>query len=252
MTKDNSHTSHRERLRNRFVRQGLTDFEPHQILELVLFYAIPRKDTNPIAHRLLKRFGTLADVFNAPITELVKIEGIGENAAVFLKMQHDLLLKYEESFHQPRLSLSSHKASVKFVEDRLRYLNHEEFHVVCLDCSLKLIKHLPMFKGSINSASVNLRELTSAILQIDTSAVIVAHNHPTGVAMPSQEDLELTEVLMTSLKYQDIELLDHIIVAGSSHYSFYSDGMILKLRHKINQKIPKLFVAQNTGDFDDE
>lgn len=249
MSKENLHINHRERLKERFLKEGLTGFLPHQVLELALFYAIPRKDTNPLAHKLLKQFGTLADVFNAPIEELRKVDGIGEHAAVFLKMQHGLFLKYRECLHQPRQSFKSHSLCTEFFEEQLRYLNTEEFHALCLDSGLRLIRHLPLFKGTVNSTTVNIRELTSKILMIDTAAVIVGHNHPSGVPHPSQDDVLLTETLLTSLKYQDIDLLDHIIISPQGNFSFYKSRQLQQLKEKINSKIPRLFAAQDTGDF---
>lgn len=252
MTKEkNLHESHRQRLKKRFLKDGLHTFEEHQVLELALFYAVPRKDTNPIAHMLLQRFGSIAGVLNAPVCELIKIEGIGENAAVFLKMQHGLLLKYQSSYHEDKINLSSHKSCINYIAEKMKYLNHEEFHILCLDSSLKLIKYLPMFKGTVNAASINLRELTAKVLELDSSAIVIAHNHPSGVAYPSPEDLNITEVLLTALKYQDIELLDHLIITNKGHYSMLSDNRISELKNKINTKIPKLFIAEKLGGFSD-
>lgn len=251
MAKENLHINHRNRLKNRFLQEGLESFEDHQVLELALFFAIPRKDTNPIAHRLLKRFGSLAGVFNAPVSELVKVEGMGEHAAVFLKMQHGLLLKYQASFHEEKPNLSSHRECMRLVHERMKYLNHEEFHVLCLDSSMRLIKYLPLFKGTVNSATVNLREVTSKVLELDAAAIVVAHNHPSGVAYPSPEDLGVTESLLIALKYQDVELLDHMICTSTNCYSMLKDNKISELKQKINSRIPRLFVAQKTGGFTD-
>ncbi len=247
----NLHESHRQRLKARFLKEGLSSFEEHQVLEMALFYALPRKDTNPVAHLLLERFGSIAGVLNAPLAELLKVKGIGESAALFLKMQHGLLLRYQSNYNDKKINLSSHKSCIEFIEQKMKYLNHEEFHLMCLDSSLKLIKYIPMFKGTVNAASINLRELTSSILLLDGSAAVIAHNHPSGVAYPSQEDMEITEVLLTALKYQDIELLDHIIVTSKGHYSMLSDNKISELKNKINNKIPRLFVAENIGGFKD-
>jgi DNA repair protein RadC len=247
----NLHESHRERLKSRFLREGLSTFDEHQVLEMALFYAIPRKDTNPLAHTLLERFGSLSGVFNAPVSELVKIKGIGENAAVFLKMQNGLLLRYQSSYNDERINLSSHRLCVEYIEQKMKYLNHEEFHILCLDASLKLIKYLPMFKGTINAATVNLRELTSKLLQLDVSAVVVAHNHPSGLPYPSKEDIDITETLLCALKYQDIELLDHVIITSKAHYSMMADDKINELKNKINARIPKLFIAQKVKEFDE-
>ena len=249
MAKENPHLNHRERLKERFMQFGLEGFEPHQVLELALFFAIPRKDTNPIAHRLLKRFGSLADVFNAPAAELIKVEGIGQHAALFLKLQHGLLLRYQQCLHTPRTSFQQHNNCVSFFTEKMMYLAQEEFQVLCLDASLRLIKHLTLFRGTVNSTSVNLRDFTAQVLWLDTAAVIVAHNHPSGVAAPSPDDMLLTETLLMSLKYQDIDLLDHIIISPQGYYSFYKQNIIQQLKEKINLKVPKLFAAQKTGDF---
>lgn len=224
-------------------------FEEHQVLELLLFFALPRKDTNPIAHRLLKKFGSIAGVFNAPLSELQSVEGVGEHAALLIKMQHSLLFKYQQSYHKEKLNLSSHKMCVNYIYEKMRYLNHEEFHILCLDSSLNLIRYLPMFKGTVNAAGVNIRQITQKVLSLDCAAVVAAHNHPSGTAYPSFEDIELTEILLTALKYQDVELLDHIIITSRAHYSMLADNKIAELKEKINTKIPKLFIAQKTGGF---
>lgn len=248
----NLHASHRSRLKSRFLKEGLSSFEEHQVLEMALFYALPRIDTNPLAHLLLQKFGNIAGVLNAPMSELLKVKGIGKNAAIFLKMQHGLLLRYQSSYHEEKINLSNHRLCVEYIERKMKYLNHEEFHIMCLDSSLRLIKYLPLFKGTVNATSVNLRELTTNVLQLDASAVVIAHNHPSGIAYPSLEDVEVTEVMLTALKYQDIDLLDHIIITSKSNYSMLKDNKISELKNKINSKIPKLFVAQKTGGFNFE
>lgn len=247
--RENLHQNHRQRLKNRFLSEGMDAFEEHQALELLLFFALPRKDTNPIAHRLLKKFGSIAGVFNAPLSELQNVEGVGEHAALLIKMQHSLLLKYQQSYHNEKLNLSSHKMCINYIYEKMKYLNHEEFHILCLDSSLNLIKYIPMFKGTINAASINIRQLTAKVLSLDCAALVVAHNHPSGTAYPSFEDIELTEILLTALKYQDIELLDHIIITSKAHYSMLTDNRIAELKERINNKIPKLFIAQKTGGF---
>lgn len=250
MTKDkNLHVSHRKRLKTRFLKDGLSSFDEHQVLEMALFYALPRRDTNPVAHILLERFGSISGVLNAPIAELIKVKGIGESAAVFLKMQHGLLMRYQTSYTQEKINLTNHRQCVEYIESNMKYLNHEEFHILCLDASLCLIKYIPMFKGTVNAANINLRELTSNVLMLDSSAVVVAHNHPSGVAYPSQEDIDITEALLTALKYQEIDLLDHIIITCKGNYSMLKDNKISELKEKINNKIPRLFVAQKTKDF---
>lgn len=249
MSKENLHLQHRDRLKQRFLEHGLDSFEPHQILELILFFAIPRKDTNPIAHNLLKRFGSLAEVFNAPASELEKVDGIGPHASMFLKVQHSLFLKYHEIQSEKKLDLKKHDACVDFIKQKLKYLNREEFHITCVDNKLQLIRHLPLFKGNVNSAVINIRELTAKVLETDASAVIISHNHPSGYPQPSEEDEYITETLMLSLKYQDVELLEHIIIAGEEHYSFHKNGKMSKYRENINKKIPRLFVAQPNGGF---
>lgn len=245
----NLHLEHRQRMKKRFLAEGLDNFEEHQVLEMLLFFVLPRMYTNPVAHRLLEKFGSIAGTFNAPITELEKVKGIGHNAAVFLKMQHGLLLKYQQSYHKEKLNLSSHKMCVNYIYEKMKYLNHEEFHLLCLDSSLNLIKYIPMFKGTINTTSINIRQLTAKVLALDSSAVVAAHNHPSGTAYPSFEDIELTEILLTALKYQDVEFLDHIIVTGRAHYSMLSDNKIAELKNRINSRTPKLFLAQKTGGF---
>jgi DNA repair protein RadC len=227
MGKDNLHSGHRERLRKRFLEEGLEAFDDHQVLELLLFYAIPRSDTNPIAHRLIKRFGGLSAVLEADSKDLATIEGMGENSAAFLSMLPQALRRYmrgKASKDSPKLN-DPDKAA-KYVIPLMAGRTEEVFYVLCLDAQLKVNYAALISSGTVKEAQILPRHVIEEAIRHKACSVILAHNHPSGTLKPSQSDIELTRQLMDALNHIDIKVQDHIIIAGTDFLSFSKEGLM--------------------------
>lgn len=214
------HEGHRERLRSRFMAEGLDHFEPHVILEFVLYYALPRRDTNPIAHDLLHHFGdSLSCVFDAPIEELVKVKGVSKNAAVLIKLFPEVCRRYLLDFNE------SHPV-VKTSADAARQLvplffgkTNEAVALLCLDSKGKVLFCHEVFEGSVNATFVSARRIVEVAVRYATTDVILSHNHPSGTAIPSEQDILATRQVARALASVEIRLVDHIIVADNDWVS---------------------------------
>lgn len=213
------HKDHRQRVKNRYAVEGLDRFDEHQVLELLLFYCIPRKDTNEIAHRLLKRFGSINQVFDAPQKKLEEVEGMGPGAAQFLKLLRDL-----ERYNQ--LHLDQKVRVLQTLEDCGRYLipyfkgcKNEKVYMLCLDGKCKVLACREIGEGSINSTNISIRKIVDVALSENATSVVLAHNHPGGVAVPSVEDIQVTSKIADALRLVDVIVVDHVIVSDDEYVS---------------------------------
>lgn len=213
-------------MRERFARSGLSGFHDHEILELLLTYAIPRKDVKPIAKTLLGIFGNnLAAVFDAPIAELQRVDGIGENAAVLIGLVPRLFDSYQSSRWTREETFNSTASAVTYLSAHLGTERNEVFCVLALDSQNRLLAMEKTQEGSVNRTAVFPRVVVEACLKHRATAVILAHNHPGGGPKPSQADVQLTQRLKKILGDLDIIVHDHIIIAGpNQHYSFAENG----------------------------
>lgn len=216
--KINPHRDHRKRMKRQFVRGGIDQFEPHQVLELLLFFAIPQRDTNPLAHRLLDRFGDLVSVLDADYEELCRVDGISEHSATLLVLCGQLLLRYSKE-KADRRKLITFSEIKEFVELQLINEKCEKVLLLSLNNRLELVNSTVVHTGTIDSAEANTRELVQAALRNRATAVVVAHNHPAGFCLPSEEDVTVTKSFVPAFKMMDIKVLDHIIVAQDGSYS---------------------------------
>ena len=223
------HDGHREKMRGRFLETGLDAFAEHEALELLLFYAIPRKDTNPIAHALMERYGTLDAVLSAPVEDLMRVEGIGESAAVLLKLVPKVMQKARLTANKETILNSTDKAGA-FLLERFRGEKNEVIYQLCLDRKGKLLSCRRLNEGGADSTELNIRRLVENALLVSASAVILSHNHPSGIALPSTEDYATTEKVQSALRMIGVELVDHIIVADEDFVSMADSG-ILKRWH---------------------
>lgn len=247
-TYDEIHLNHRKRVKDKFLEFGLESMYPHEILEILLYYSVPREDTNPIAHTLIKEFGSLSAVLDADYNDLLKIKGLGPHSAMLLKLVPEICKKYGQDKLSQFADCKNHNSTVEFLKAHLSLLNHEEFHLLCLTSDLKLLKHIKLFSGTVNSAAVNLRKLTEEILKYDTAGVIIAHNHPSKNLQPSVDDDEITEKILNSLNYLNIQLLDHIIIAGDKAYSYYATNKLGNIKNKYSLE-NKTAVAERAEEF---
>ncbi len=225
---DKLHAGHRERLKQRFLNEGLDGFNDHQVLELLLFYAIPRKDTNEIAHRLLKGFNhSLKAVFEAHPKDLEAMGGIGESAAAFLHLISGATRRYHRETVKPGgARLDSSEKVAEFVSPLLLGHAEELFYVLCLDKQLRLKAPVLVSKGVVDGILVSPRQVVEAVVRTRASNVVLAHNHPSGSLEPSPEDLETTTLLTGILGGIEVSVLDHLIVAGDKWYSFRRQGKL--------------------------
>jgi DNA repair protein RadC len=215
---------HRERLRQRFAASGFDGFHDYEVLELLLTYAIPRADVKPIAKRLLKVFGTLAGVFDAPIAELVQVEGVGEKAAGFLSLVRNVEMRYLAS-DLPGKSVFDRPDKVKA---HLRLLvqgrGMECFGAIFTDQQHRHVATQIMFEGTVDRAAVYPRNLIKRALELDAKGLILFHNHPGGTPNPSPEDIQLTRLIVQAGQALDIRVLDHFLIAGKDVLSFKEKG----------------------------
>ena len=207
------------------MQEGLDSFEPHQILEFILFYAIPRKDTNELAHVLIDTFGSLKGVFDAPYEELIKVTGIGPNTAALLKLVPSLTRTYYSSDARSIILDTSEKSGEYFLPYYIGQ-TEEVVRLACLDAGGKVISNQILHRGSANAAEVNIRKIVNIALRNNAMGVILAHNHPGGLPLPSEEDVATTKSIREALMPMGILLMDHIIVAGQDYVSMARSGII--------------------------
>jgi DNA repair protein RadC len=218
------HEDHRERLRRRFLSEGLDGFEPHQALELLLFYAVPRRDTNALAHALISRFGSLAGVFDAHVSDLEKVEGIGRHSAVLISMMKPLWRMYRRESSGRGPLLDTRNAACAYALDLFAGRSAEALYLLCMDANSRLIREVLLREGTVDEVSVHPRSVVEAALRCSASRVILAHNHPNGTPAPSSADISFTQRVAAALSAIGIGVADHIIVSGEETYSFAREG----------------------------
>ena len=213
------HDGHRQRVKDRFCKEGLDHFEEHQVLELLLFYCIPRVDTNPIAHALIERFGSLSQVLEAPVEKLEKVPGIGHNAAVFLTLVTAAGRYYQVNCATRSVALSTVEECGKYLLPYFYGRCNEMVYLLCLDAKGKVLCCKEIGEGSVNSAGVPIRRVVETALAANATSVVLAHNHPSGLAYPSDADIHTTERVARALAAVEIDLVDHIVIADDDYVS---------------------------------
>lgn len=214
------HSGHRARVKARFLREGLDAFEDHNALELLLFYAVPQRDTNELAHKLISAFGSFSAVFDAPVESLMQVGGIKENAAVLIKLMPALYGKYAQNKQSAgTLFLKSAQAAGEYLVPQFAGQSAERFLAICMNHKCKVLKTVVISDGTANSTALRSRQLAEAVIHTGATNVILAHNHPEGVAVPSMQDVDATRYLFSMLGNLGVKLNDHIIVAGDDWFS---------------------------------
>ena len=220
------HDGHREKMRHRFLTGGLEPFADHEALELLLYYAIPRRDTNPVAHALMERYGSLTAVLEAPLEDLQKVDGIGESAAILLKLVPQLCKKAKLADVGRESVLNSAERAGAYLLERFSGEKNEVVYQLCLDRKGKLLSCKRLGEGGIASANLDIRKLVENAILSSASAVILAHNHPSGVALPSGDDYIATDRAREALNTIGVTLVDHIIVADQDFVSMADSGYL--------------------------
>ncbi len=227
MKADESVRGHRERLRARFRRHGLEGFHDYEVLELLLTYAIPRRDVKPVAKALLARFGTLAGVFDATVAELVQTPGLGEQGAVFLKLVKSAELRYLASDLRGRSVLDRPERVKAHLRLLVQGRGMECFGAVFADQALRHVATEILFEGTVSRTAVYPRNLVKRALELDAAALILFHNHPGGTPRPSREDIEITGRIVQACQPLEIRVVDHFLLVGRDVLSFREQGWFL-------------------------
>lgn len=221
------HEGHRQRLKNRFLSEGLASFEDHEVLELLLFYAIPQGNTNTLSHKLLERFSTLPSVFAASVEELCNVSGIREHTATLIKLIPQLSQFYAGLSVREAKYLSRAEDAGRYVCGMIGCMKNEVFAVICLDAQNKLLAFEILEHGTVSQSNVHPRKVVECALRHNASSVILAHNHPSGGAYVSENDRLLTVKLCDLLEGMDIHVIDHIIAASATQFvSMGNSGMM--------------------------
>ncbi len=224
---------HRERIKEKFLKNGIDGFAEYEILELLLTYCIPRKDTKPIAKELLNKFKSLDNIFKADFDKLSAIDGLGKNSIVFLKLIGDLPsiiyedeLKNKKLIDKETLKISNKDILLKYLRNKIGYEEIEKFYVLYLSSSNEVIEFEENSVGTLDRSSVYPREIYKKIINLNAKSVILAHNHPSDNITPSKCDIELTNEIAKGLKNFGALLIEHIIITKNSYFSFLEEGLI--------------------------
>jgi DNA repair protein RadC len=223
------HEGHRQRIRDRFLKEGLDGFAPHEVLELLLCYAIPQRNVNPLAHELLAHFGSLHGVFEAAPEQLQEVEGIGLYAAAFLHLMAPLSRRIGLSRMGQKPRLQNRGEAQAYCVNLLSGLAHEHFYLLALDAQMQLTGTVLIGQGSLSEVPAYPRLAVEAAIKTGAHSVILCHNHPGGSTMPSDADLQTTYRLAEALSGIDVPVADHIIVAGAQAGSLVQMGYMSHL-----------------------
>lgn len=228
MNETPDYIGHRQRLRSRFLSGGGKDMPDYEFLELLLMIAIPRRDVKPLAKQLIKKFGTFAGVVNAPLEELLAVDGIKENSAAVLKIVKEsaLRMSWQNLQNDDVPVISNWDVMVDYARMAMSHLDVEEFRIVFLNSKLKVIAEEVQQRGTINQVAIHPREVIRAAINHGATAIILMHNHPSGDTTPSKSDIDITKQVAEAAKLVNISVLDHLIVSKFTVYSFKDHGII--------------------------
>lgn len=224
--KNNVHSGHRQRVKSKFVEaNSLDSFNDIQILELMLFYCIPMKDTNELAHKLLDNYGSLYNLFNANINDLMDRCGITENIAVFITMMPHIYRRYMRSKLDDKVvKFDNPETSGAYFLSLLHGKEIEELYMLCLNAKKQIIRTVCISTGNVNSTDININKIIENAVLSKCSYVIIGHNHPADSPNPSRQDIEATNTVRNTLKVMNVNLIDHIIVCGDGYLSLAARG----------------------------
>lgn len=227
LTKDkekNIHKGHRKRVKDRFLKEGLDTFKEHEVLEFLLFYTIPQKNTNTIAHELINKFGSLDNVLSAKVHELKKVKNIKDEAAIFLNFIGQL--KSRVASRPKNRHLSDIDDAGEFCCELLKEYTEERLLLISLNAKMNVLNVDTISKGDFSSTTVDIRRIVELALERKAVSVILAHNHPNDTAHPSDTDLHATGRIMRVLEGLGIEVTDHIVCSGDKFVSMAQRGML--------------------------
>ena len=218
-TNKSVHAGHRERVRENVLKNGFEQLEDHKLLELLLFYSIPREDTNELAQRLLNEFHSLSGVIKASPKQLQKVIGVGDNTAVLISAIGELCVRVLKEGNIKKTPYLNYEDLLNLIKSHYISESKERFLLVCLDSGfrLKLVEFIS--EGDSVSVDFDIKKLVTKVLECDASIVVIAHNHPNGNSTPSGSDVDVTASISVMLRKMNISLFDHIIIGEDNHYS---------------------------------
>lgn len=234
---ENLHADHRKRMKEKFLKYGLKQFSEHEKIELLLYYSIPRADTNPIAHRLLNKFGSIRNMVNANIHQLASIDGIGQNSAMLIKLFYEFMREYNRQVANDFTIIKNQLIAKQYVEQIFKGVPKEEFYVICLSADSRIIDARSMSVGTTHRVDVTIRAVTDYVFKQNCERIIIAHNHPNNTSQPSDNDIRMTCKIFNSCILNDIDILDHIIYSDFGCYSFSESGLMTKLKQTVIQML---------------
>ncbi len=237
MDTNSTHINHRQRMYERYQKSGLDSFAPHEALELMLYYVIPRKDVNPLAHDLIETFGSFSNVLDAHPDDLIKVSGVSQRCAVYLNMLPKIMRLYNTQKAQSSLPLDSAGKVIDFLSDLFYGWNKEVFYLLCLDAKCSLTQYVQISIGETGGLHVHPKKVVEAAIRYNSSQVIFAHNHPSGMVQPSEEDILFTRRLAVVMSTIDIPVIDHVILNDTSSYSFARQGEMQQINKDVNIRI---------------
>lgn len=220
------HEGHRQRVKTRFLSEGLDAFEDHQVLEMLLFFCIPMKDTNDLAHKMINEFGSLAGLFEADPKDISRRCGVSENTAILVSLIPSLSRRYFKGKWGDKPALNSSSKAGEYTVSLFAGRTYEAFFVICLDAQNRVNYADLVHEGTINEAPVYPRLIVETALRHQANSIILAHNHPGGNLQPSNDDVDITKKIVAAVESISINVMDHIIVAGDKYYSFAEKGLI--------------------------
>ena len=229
MDEEASYLGHRQRLKERFLRGQGADMADYEAIELLLTYAIPRKDVKPLAKSLIKKLGSFAKVISAPIESLLEVAGIKENSATLIKFIEfaSQKLSWQNLAFEDAPYITSTDNLIEFCRCTMGYCEVEVLRLIYVDAKLKVIETEVLQKGSVSSVNINPRDIVANALKKNASGVIMVHNHPTGDPRPSNNDIEATKRVKIACEAVGVTLHEHLIITPSDFYSFAHHHLIV-------------------------
>ena len=227
-TKPHSHGGHRERVKKTVLKNGFKQLYDHELLEFLLFYAIPRRDTNPLAHQLIEQFGSLKNVMDADVDQLISSDGLGESCALYIKAIQEAMIRYVNSSEGAVYRYDRLEKVCRYLCNYYIGITKEKTIAMLFDNKMKLLDVVDFGEGTPNASTLNLYALVEAVMKKEAAGVILAHNHPGGLLEPSFEDGLLTRKVFDFLKQLSVPLIEHIIISENQaypiiHYSKFYD-----------------------------
>jgi len=225
MSKQHYH-GHRERVRERFLQQGLEGFQDYEALEMLLLYVARQKEMKPVAKALIQRFGSFKGVLDAPQDELEEVNGVGPAAVALIHFVKQAAARYLRQTTRARFSLENPESLIQYCIVSMGAEPNEKFRVICLDGNFAIVDEADVAEGTVDQATVYPRKVMETALQAKATTLVLVHNHPDGDVTPSEFDKTLTRALVLAAKTVGISVYDHMIVSRDTHFSFRENGLL--------------------------